>query len=1001
MYFNLKKNILSTVLGFSLLANVGCGLKIGEPEPPVTVAKIESVQCLNPALDSLKLFFVGQATDNEVNTSVNCLGHVLQSFKDNIRGEKKDIFTPHEIATFLQNNVLENGVHFEDSFLDQLMKFKVVLVGGDPAYLQKNEIDALVKFTERMRQPLVDLNPHMKILTMNWSTSEQPQDLTEKEKIFLAAKVQFSKFIASFCQELSVNNRPYEIEDFVGFVYEIARFVNVDVQTLSTIQNSKPFLVKFKNYLIGGTTKIQGDEWLNVGLTLNESYFQVLRLKYFLENLQPGQVQERWYFYQKITHDLTALVEQLLISQQKKSLSAAELTDLLSSVSNFLPDYQIDESLVVDLGRIKVLIVGDSSESLWTIDDFRKLAQKYDVLFHSISILIDHSKYLKVSSSSESVEDVFLPTYTEFLSAEDTLNTEIARLLQNLEGQYSLQYFKDLLLHLSGGLLKGKLKLPDNFDSLFTVAQSSQSLFVGHTRPVLSSYDLQLIGTTLSRLFLHYQEYNFFLSKEKLSTNNFLTGVEKLWNKLKLTLQNELNAKETHCFSTSDFKTIILSAQQEKLLKTHLRDSSVDSLFNALWSNLLNDPNRRLAGEVRPGFDSVSLDILSTEVSYWLQTQKFITGIFEKNQTWSLDEVNSELQKILEHSSDEMNNEGLKEFKSLLSIQYGMNFDQQGFLKILTDDNKQYHFDDLSRSNLSRALARLAIRSYAQDAQRINQLQGVVQAEADLAFAQLKPLAVDLGFLEESNNTFISSRFREANLFLTVSDGDELVNFLEFHHLVLHIFSGVSRASVMQDEILKSCSVVYDRFGSPYSTDQSCLLGLYYKSTQAFLDLPGYLSLQRNLSQTEFQDYSLGLLKAIGHIENEQKQVLFSDLSLYPHIIQYVEMIYARHDLNHDGLLQKDEALLAFPVFKNLLRDLVKSYKQIKEDDLQGVFIYILKYGRPPKKESIAEVLKFVAFIRDKDQKGWDIQTRREDIGKILNYIADATKPGAVSTTAP
>jgi hypothetical protein len=183
---------------------------------------------------------------------------------------------------------------------------------------------------------------------------------------------------------------------------------------------------------------------------------------------------------------------------------------------------------------------------------------------------------------------------------------------------------------------------------------------------------------------------------------------------------------------------------------------------------------------------------------------------------------------------------------------------------------------------------------------------------------------------------------------------------------------------------------------------------LYFEEESAFADLPQFLKIKTDRKEDGElrytpemnKQYYFSLLKAAGHIPKENKTVILADAGLFPHVVQYLEMIFWRHDKNRNTFLEKDEALAAFPIFERLITDLAKAFPALKPADMPGVFIYLLKFGKPPK--TLPEKLKFATFVKDHDcsdpvnkpcQKDWDIMSSRHDLGKIFNFIADATRP--------
>ncbi len=980
---------------FFVLGLASCGLKLGEKNPEPVAAQVKSAQCLNQAISDLKVFFSAEASDEQVASSLICIQNVFVAFKENIRGENKNLYTAREIATFVQINFLnESDTQFTDDFLNQIMKFKMALFGGDDQIILKSEINVIVDFIARINPEIVRLNPYMKILTSKWNGKLNDLDDSAKEKQFLAAKNQFKIFLKKICLEFSNGNRAYKIDDLFDFIIETLKYTKAKTDTIDTVTKAKPFFKNFKFYLIGGNEALQGDDWGKLGLTIHEAYFQSLRFEYFIKILDPHQVEAKWSVYEKIATDLTSLIENLLKTKETQSLTNKEIFELLDSLSQIVPEVGLTEDLLNELGDVKVMLLGDSSIGRrgWSLNDFGMLRLKLPTLFKNLSVLVETFDILLKSKIS----------YPDFLAAEVKILSAINNLSLIVEKSYNLDSLKHLVINLSEGPFKNTLKLPDHFEALYAALVSGKYLLTGEPGTTLSQTQIQNLMNVGIRAYLNYSEYDIFASPYKFESIEFISALEKIWPKVKTTIYIELNFKPEHFISTAEFTQFVGVLQDQKLLKTKIKSQSLDSLFNALWTHLLNKPTDRLNSIFRKGFDAVGFLELSNELDIWLSLQKNITEIFIKSNKWGKNEILSELDLRIKNEKNDFAKTGLIEQRNFLNQSIAMTFNESGFLRILAVPAGLYHQADLTKSNIARILSRIIIRSYANESERIQLLKGVLKDEIQVAYNQLKPLAVDLDIIDASNTTFINSRFLEANLFLSVADGDLLASQIELHHLILHIFSGVARADDIKLDILKNClPPQISEVTGQTAVWEECVLDQYLTNERSFKDLPEFLNMRTQFKTQELRDYYFNLLKAAGHVPNIKMTVLLSDAALFPHVVQYVEMVYARHDLNHDNFLQKDEALLAFPLFKSLLKDLVKSYKQIKEGDLPGVFVYILKYGRPPRKESISELLKFVAFIKDKDQKDWTINSSRLDLGKIFNYIADSTKPSSTEVVGP
>lgn len=536
------------------------------------------------------------------------------------------------------------------------------------------------------------------------------------------------------------------------------------------------------------------------------------------------------------------------------------------------------------------------------------------------------------------------------------------------------------------------------------VLVQAKKLFIGGSDS-LQGAEWNQLGVILHQAYFQLLRYQYFLKDlDHKQSEKRWNAYEKIAEDVISLLEVVLQSKKV--MTTSEWAQFILVAQKQDILKTQLTESALTKALDALWSNILNPVEDRLQNVSRPGFDGVALQQIAPEVRTWLGVQKRIAQVFATSSLWKKDLISAEFQAHMESESDVLIKKALADISEILSESIPLTMNSSGMMKILDPATMDYHQDDVTWSNVARLLSRILIRSYAGDLQRATDFVAVTQEEAQAAYDQLKPLAVDLDVIDKSNDTFVKSRFLESNLFLSVSNGDKWASFKELHHLIIHIISGLSRSGEIRDEMIKTKNFEQVCILAEANGDrkikgttriyEKCILDQYIRSATGFQSMPGFLEMRTKYSEVELRDHYMALLKAAGHVPREDKTVLMSDADLFPHVVQYIEMVYSRHDANHDNLLQKEEAQAAFPIFKDLLADLVKPYKQIKEEHLEGVFIYILKYGRPPNPKNLGEALKFFAFVNDKTQKDWIINSTRIDLGKIFNYIAEnavASKP--------
>ena len=797
----MRSNLFKIVLSLFFIFSIGCGLKIGERNKTEdeNVVELKTGACLKPSLADLKLFFAGDASGEQVSGSLVCLQGVLKDFQTNIRGKNKDAYTPDEISNFLSKQFLKDGGGLSRELLAEVMKLKVLLVGGNTELLTKNEINGIIDVIARLKPELAKLAPHMKIIVSKWVLTAD--NLTNETK-FIKAKEALEVFLNRVGNLLASTERSYEINDLMNLIIEAVKSKGNE-EKVEKITKAKALVIKFKQVVIGGDAALKGKEWLPLVRTVGEGYFQLLRYKYFSDNLKENQIAEKWKVHKLVATDIVTLVGDLLSIKEDHIFASA--------------------------GLVELILIAQDLEYINSDPEKKKFTQK-----------------------------------------------------------------------------------------------------------------------------------------------------------------------------------------------------GLDSLFNALFKNILNKPEDRLAKKILLGFNATALQVLATELKYWLENQISIAEIFAVKSEYNKELLLSELSK--KEKSD-----GLKELLRAVSANGLMNFNAAGYLKILTPENGAYHIEDLNKANLSRTLSRVVIRAYANDLERVNKLVGISLEELQFGFNQLKDLVLNLELVDPAKaDAFIPSRFRESNLFLSVSNGDALASFEEIDHLVLHIMSGSARAKSLEKLILQKCVKQHNEKLIDTVLHQQCLLDLFFDEEKSFSDLPGFAKLKSDkkensdapkVSPEDNKKYYMALLSAAGHIENPDKTVLFGDANLFAHVVQYVEMIYFTFDINRSGLLQREEGVKAFPTFKNLIAIIAKMDPRLQEPHHLGIFIWLLKMLRGPTK---IEGLKFFGHCEqykcrnletgdvlapgacnnpdfpDVDKSNdWNIETTRVGIGKIFQLIADLTKPKAPASVSP
>jgi hypothetical protein len=151
-------------------------------------------------------------------------------------------------------------------------------------------------------------------------------------------------------------------------------------------------------------------------------------------------------------------------------------------------------------------------------------------------------------------------------------------------------------------------------------------------------------------------------------------------------------------------------------------------------------------------------------------------------------------------------------------------------------------------------------------------------------------------------------------------------------------------------------------------------------------------------SQT-FRHYFDNVLLAASQILPNQEQIEVGDVFLVPFVLQYIEMLYSRFDVNQDGIISSAESDLAYPVFKGVIAEvLTKKSIEMDEEGLQSFFKFILYKGKIPYNDD--ELIKYwIEFkVGDLFGKQWKVRADRMKISQILADLARQVRsPGRLT----
>ncbi len=1009
MFSNLSLMRKLAVLMALVLTITGCETRVGEDPPAATGQEFGGTKCLEEALPVVEAYFTGEAKTEDVGKAWDCIGSAIEKFKKYVRGNSSDRYTSQELADFLEDNFLTETKRgqISPSLQNEMMKFKQMFVGGSTEHITRAEIDKTLETFRSFKDITMRLNPYMKVLTLNWSVSTSSK-MTQEVRYFEEANKEVQAAARLLASLIEKNSQSYVLSDFAKLMEEMGKFFGEEWQFPKTIALYMPMVKKIKKALAGGDeNSVAPNEWRRFTLLGARGYILYLRYHYFIKSVPETGSGYRLSYLSRTVEDLFSVFQDMVSEKPEGVVSRQEVSELLATLSALWPEFKVSSGLVFEGMKIKQLFFGGSVDS-WSIDDFKNAR-------------------LKVSRIQALIER-FLPYYTIygkewdpefhsdeeaqklFIEAQIVLETTVRELGLLFDGAYDLNDFHRLLIEIETLYPPpaGRTKLADRVKEFLPLVIDTKNMVLGGTGSTLSGSGWSSLLAFASRAYMNVLYFRYFIKDKGYDKPKTIEHMSFFGNQSLNIVRDVVLRKRGHQFTSVEIQQILKHLVRLEILPAGMQDKALRSLVVVTLNNILMTPEDRLQGRANYSLSLSSVEVLRHELQIWLDTELYMAQILEKSSSYPgaslLRMIKSKLQ---DPGLSTALREGLREMSLSLDSPVPMTVTEQSHVVISNFYEQEYDGKSLRQLNINRAISRILLRAFAKDLDRITEYKGLTLPETESAYLNLQPIFVELKMIEPGNTQFASSRFREANIFTPHADGNDLASYQEVTDLVGMIVSGLSIHEQLKEQLVKDCIGRNETVADGTLVSLKCAQNSYGNSMLKVMgSVPEFLRFMRSSNKEDWAVFLGNVFKAAGHVPNADGVVRMGDIALTPHVIQYIEMVYARFDKNRDNIIDAGEAVKAFPAFKGILVELAQQQLKdgsLKESDLVDLFTYILRYGKPP--ETMKEKIHFVLFWKDKPLK-WDVWANRIQISKILGYIADqvaksSSKPSQLISSPP
>ena len=238
----------------------------------VIVVQSKELECLNAWPEQVKFYFQDQLSDGQTSQIFTCVDGALGVFEKFARGDNPNQFSATELRQFLNRYMLKNQI--SESFMAQLMKLKILLLGGNKDFMTKEEL-------AHSHQLIATFSQEGLLLRGRWKTllfDEDPKkiDLNDLIETHTRAK----KALADIIDFSHADQSNYNWTDFIGLFGEMESYMSAG-DLLANIKKWMPLTESLRLLFLGKETLASTKSgWQETGVWTADVYGWVAKIFY-------------------------------------------------------------------------------------------------------------------------------------------------------------------------------------------------------------------------------------------------------------------------------------------------------------------------------------------------------------------------------------------------------------------------------------------------------------------------------------------------------------------------------------------------------------------------------------------------------------------------------------------------------------------------------------------------------------------------------------------------
>lgn len=445
-------------------------------------------------------------------------------------------------------------------------------------------------------------------------------------------------------------------------------------------------------------------------------------------------------------------------------------------------------------------------------------------------------------------------------------------------------------------------------------------------------------------------------------------------------------------------RQLITQLEANKFTPKSVRAKSVNASLEAILGKLFAGNSLPNQAELTKGLKQSHLDRMTDVVHDWSEGQRISIALMGSADFASVDQARQSMSVLAATQDDSVGATARGQMSELVLRGRPLIHDSLGRLEIALKRQRSgqtdlspsvYRASDFETLNITRVLMNAAMRGYSHDSVRAGDMPKITESEMQEIFTDLKAIGRDMGIVDVRSLQSGVRTFMEANIFLSVSDGDDFVSLHEMVEWFETVMGAGKIADLIHDDLIRNAKCgtsPLDVFGKQ-RLKAKCFrdnIGVVFE--RHLSHLPNFIdTLLKARKQGREGEFVRSLEKATRALADSDLPVESSDIRAISPVIHYAEALFTRFDADDSSNLEVAEVWDVFPLIRPFIRKLAVDADgqpiKLTTGEERAVFSWLLFVGAPPKSSIWAKIeLKAHQYTMGME----DEHAGFEDIIKIL-----------------